>query len=357
MPTLWGRTYTRAELMERVGDVSQIGGVRASRFDGGSGDGVAAVDVDTGSGLRFTVLPGRALDICGAWYKGIPLSFRTPTGDVHGARYEPEGQGWIRTSVLGLLVTGGLTNVGDPVDDVGGSEGLHGRISNLAASNVWADGAWDGDEYNIWVQGRVRQALLYGENLELVRRIESSLGSKSIEIHDQVTNLGHRPQHMMILYHINPGHPLLDEGARLHVNSISRKFHPEYAGATDEGWEAYTGPSEDAHAEVIFHDVAADIDGTVRAAFVNDRLADGLGLGLTWKKRQLPYLGQWKNTRPGDYVTGIEPGNCTVAGRRRNRSDGTLQILDPGETAEFDVRIEVLDGLGAIEAFLALASV
>ena len=195
MPTLWGRDYTRAELMERVGDLSQVGGVREYRLDGGSGDGVEAVDLDTGSGLRFTVLPGRALDISGAWYRGIPLAFRTPTGDVQGARYEPGGQGWIRTTVLGLLVTGGLTNAGDPVDDddENGAEGLHGRLSNLGATNVWADGAWEGDDYRMWVQGRVRQALLYGENLELVRRIETALGSSTIEIHDTVTNLGHPP--------------------------------------------------------------------------------------------------------------------------------------------------------------------
>ena len=137
MPTLWGRDYTRAELMERVGDLSQVGGVREYRLDGGSGDGVEAVDLDTGSGLRFTVLPGRALDISGAWYRGIPLAFRTPTGEVQGARYEPGGQGWIRTTVLGLLVTGGLTNAGDPVDDddENGAEGLHGRLSNLGATN------------------------------------------------------------------------------------------------------------------------------------------------------------------------------------------------------------------------------
>lgn len=357
MPTLWGRDYTRAELMARVGDLSQVGGVREYRLEGGSGDGVEAVDFDTGSGLRFTVLPGRALDISSASYRGIPLAFRTPTGDVQGARYEPGGQGWIRTTVLGLLVTGGLTNVGDPVeedDDEAGAEGLHGRLSNLGATNVWADGAWDGDEYRMWVQGRVRQAILYGENLELVRRIETALGSSSIEIHDTVTNHGHRTQHMMILYHMNPGHPLLDEGARFHVRSQSRRFHDVYQGASKEGWEVYEGPSVDWQVQVLIHDVEAGADGTVHAALVNRGLGDGLGLGFTWNKNQLPYLNHWRNTTPGDYVTGIEPGNATVLGRARNRADGTLHSLGPGGTASFDVCIQVLDGADAIDEFLAL---
>ena len=158
---------------------------------------------------------------------------------------------------------------------------------------------------------------------------------------------------MMILYHMNPGHPLLDEGARLHVRSRSRRFHDAYPGATEQGWEVYEGPSADWQVQVMIHDVEAEADGTARAAIVNRGLGGGLGLGFTWNKQQLPYLNHWKNTTPGDYVTGIEPGNCTVLGRSRNRADGNLQTLEPGETATFDVSIDVLDGADAIDAFLA----
>ena len=203
MPNLWGRQISRAELMARVGDVSQVGGVREYRLDGGAGDGLSVVDVNTGSGLRFTVIPGRALDISGAWFNDIPLGFRSAAGEMHGAYYEPEGWGWVRSTVLGLLVTGGLDNVGDPAvdpDRMYTDMGLHGRLSNLAASNVHADGEWRGDEYEMWVQGRVRQAALFGENLELKRRISSSLGSTSIRIHDEMTNLGSEPEPAMILF-------------------------------------------------------------------------------------------------------------------------------------------------------------
>ena len=55
----------------------------------------------------------------------------------------------------------------------------------------------------------------------------------------------------------------------------------------------------------------------------------------------------------GNYVTGIEPANCTVLGRAVNRADGTLQILEPGETTVFDIEVSVLAGADAIGAFLA----
>ncbi len=357
MPQLWGRHFTRADLMARIGDVSQVGGVRASRLDGGPGDGLPLVDLDTGAGLRFTVVPGRALDISAAWFNDVPLGYRTPTGEVDGARYEPQGWGWIRSTVLGLLVTGGLDNVGNPASESDAffarEFGLHGRLSNLAASNVSADGEWRGDDYEMWVQGRVRQAALMGENLELKRRISTSLGATSLRIHDEVTNLGAAPEPVMILYHVNPGYPVLDDGARLHVRSRSRRPYDEHSASLEAEWATYGPPTPGWRQAVWMHDAAPDAEGRVHAALVNRRFRGGIGLGLTYRKDQLPHLNQWKMTSAGEYVTGIEPGNCTVLGRETNRADGTLQVLDPGETAEFDLDLSVLDGAEAIDQFLA----
>ncbi|MBM4435701.1 MAG: aldose 1-epimerase family protein [Actinobacteria bacterium] len=355
MPALWGRTYTRAELMARVGDISQIGGVRSSRLDGGAGDGLPVVDVDTGSGFRFTVVPGRALDISGAWYKGVPLGFRTPTGDVQGARFEPADQGWLRSNVLGLLVTCGLDNIGNPGADESGPHGLHGRLSNLAASNVLAEGAWVGDEYELSVQGRVRQAALFAENLELKRRITTRLGSSELRLHDEVTNLGHRPEPMLIMYHMNTGYPIIDQGARLHVRSRSRRPWNEHSARTEAQWAEHAGPTAGWQPQVWVHDLEAAPDGTVHAALVNRAFVDGIGLEFVWNKRQLPYLNHWRQLGLGEYVTGIEPGNGTVLGRVQNRLDGTLPVLPPGATATFDLGIRVLDGAEAIDAAIARA--
>ena len=63
MPTLYGQSLTRAELMSRVGDLSQIGGLRRGRLLDGVSDGVKVIELETGAGLRFDVLPSRGLDI------------------------------------------------------------------------------------------------------------------------------------------------------------------------------------------------------------------------------------------------------------------------------------------------------
>ena len=150
--------------------------------------------------------------------------------------------------------------------------GLHGRLSNLAASNVHADGEWQGDDYEMWVQGRVRQAALFGENLELKRRISSSLGSTSIRIHDEITNLGSEPEPAMILFHVNPGYPLLDDGARLHVRSRSRRPYDDHSASLEPGWSTYGPPTPGWQNTVWIHDVEPDSDGLVHAALVNRSL-------------------------------------------------------------------------------------
>ena len=52
-------------LRSRIGDMSQLAGLKRYAFTEGKAKGIEAVDVKTGSGLHFTVLPGRGMDL--AW--------------------------------------------------------------------------------------------------------------------------------------------------------------------------------------------------------------------------------------------------------------------------------------------------
>ena len=63
MPKLFGRNYTKRQLLDRVGDVSQLIHARRGRTDEGFAQGADLIEVSNASGLTFTVLPGRALDI------------------------------------------------------------------------------------------------------------------------------------------------------------------------------------------------------------------------------------------------------------------------------------------------------
>src|SRR5512133_437351 len=102
MATVFGEQFSREQILSHVGDLMQVAGVRMMELCEGSEHGVRIADVRTGSGLRFQVSLDRGMDISMAEYKGVPLAFRSPNGDVHPHRYEPEGIGWLRTFSGGL---------------------------------------------------------------------------------------------------------------------------------------------------------------------------------------------------------------------------------------------------------------
>ena len=54
----------------------------------------------------------------------------------------------------------------------------------------------------------------------------------------------------------------------------------------------------------------------------------------------------------GTYVMGLEPGNCLVEGRAKERAAGRLSFLEPGEEKEFVVECGILDGDEELQGFL-----
>lgn len=354
MVKLYGKEYTKEELLLKAGDISQLGGVRLSSLQEGKEQGVRTADFRTGSGFDFTVVIDRALDISLAEYKGQPLAFRSSTGETAPAYYEAEGTGWLRSFFGGLMVTCGLTQVGSPNVDDGEDLGIHGRISNIPATNVYADGEWQEDgSYEMWVQGKMRETILFGANIEMARRISAKLGESRLFIHDKVTNLGFEEKPHMILYHINAGFPVVDNGSRF--VAPTSELIPRDADATDgeEDHAVFSDPIPGFYEKVYYHEMAEDADGNVTVALINSGFNNGKGLGfyLKYSKKELPRFIQWKNMGQGIYVVGMEPANCWVGGRAAERANGTLQFLKPGETREYHLEIGVLSSQDEIKAF------
>jgi hypothetical protein len=333
-------------LLERIGDVSQVGGARLVSLGDGPEAGVAVAEFRTGSGFAFAVLPGRGMDIGFAEYQGMPLCWRSPTGEVAAAFYEPEGEGWLRGFSGGLMATCGLTTAGWPSTDLGQALPLHGRASYLPARNVYVDGEWQGDDYVMWAQGRTREVVVFGENVRLTRRVWARLGESRLYIDDVVENLGHTTVPHMIAYHFNVGFPVLDDGSELissadEIQPLTEDFVPAMATRA-----VYGPPIADAKAAVLIHRPLADADGWAHTALVNRRR--GLGLYIKQRPDQLPWLWQWKNPAQGAYVAGVEPANCFGLGRADDRARGTLQFLEPGQQQTYNVEIGVLESAQAI---------
>jgi hypothetical protein len=353
MATIFGRSFTRAELAERGGDIGQFAGVRISELGDGFERGVRIADIRTGSGFEFTVLADRGLDIGAAYFGSAPLAWRSPAAFSHPAFFEPEGLGWLRGFGGGLLTTCGLTYFGAPTVDEGQPLGLHGRASYLPAANLAHGADWHGDEYKLWVRGQMREARLFGENLLLRRCISARLGQSRLVVEDSVTNEGHESTPHMLLYHCNLGYPVLSEHSELLIDD-------EEVCARDEGsarglpdHRRFEAPTPGYSEQVFQHLPKTDSEGCARAALVNRSFDGGRGLGvfLRWRAAELPWMNQWKMMGRGAYVLGLEPATNWTLGRAAERAAGRLKFLEPGETRSYFVEIGVLASRAEIDAF------
>ena len=339
MPTLYGTKITKRQLLSRTGHVSQVAGLKRYDLADGPGKGVSAVDVQTGSGLEFTVVLDRGLDITAASYRGVNLAWRSPSGDAHPSRFDDKGAGWLRTFPGGLVTTCGLSQTGAPCQDAGQDLGVHGRYTSLPACNVSQTAAWEGNDYIIRLSGEMREAVLFGENLVLRREITTKLGESRFLLKDTVTNEGSRTAPHMILYHCNFGYPLLSEDAVLSTPHTVIKPRDEEAAAGLVDACRFDPPSANYKEKVYFHHLQPDRSGHVTIRLANPK--SRLSVELRYSPKQLPYFTQWKMLGKREYICGLEPGNALVLGRAEERKAGRLVHLKPRESRTYEIEFTV----------------
>ncbi len=353
---LFDKNYTKNDIEKNTGNLNQVGGTRHYQLTEGYSKGTRAIDVNTGSGFSFTILPDRGLDISLASYRGINLVYQTPNGEANPAFFNTSGSEWLRTFFAGLLTTCGLTNIGAPVKDNGEELGLHGRYSNTPASKVCDLSHWKKDEYLINISGEILDSILFGSKLKLHRNISSSIGISSFIIHDTVENYGVDDSPFTILYHINAGFPLLAEGSRLIVSS---EHMEPYDGISEKNIQSHNrilspqGLTEELN---YLHKMKSDREGYGYAAVINDNLLDGIGLYIKFKTDTLPYLSVWKMMGDVDYVAAIEPCNVKCENRKTLRENGLLPYLKKNRSISTEVEIGVLYGNSEICSFDQMVS-
>ena len=299
-------------LLSRVGSVQQVASVRPVSFEEGRARGTAGYLVTNGE-MSFTVMAEKCLDIAELQYKGRNFSFLSKPGLIGRNHFDTNGQEALRSIMGGLFFTCGLENICAPCTIDGKDYPMHGRIRTTPAEHLQADARWEGEEYLLSIAGEMREAELFGENLVLRRQITTRLGSKSIEVVDEIENQAFRDEPIMLMYHFNIGYPILSEQAEVLLPSV--KVTPREAASAPhvERWREVESPAPNASEYVFIHELAADSDGNTFAAIFNHQ--SGLGIQLEFNKRFLGHFMQWKSMAAGDYVIGLEPSNSSVYGK------------------------------------------
>ena len=330
----------------KVSNPAQVAGIETSILDNGAGRNSRIAWINTGSGLRLKVVPERALDITEAFMNAYSLAWISHHGTVPPLRSATHGIEWLRAFGGGLMTTCGLDHVGGPEEDEYGKRGLHGEISNLPAeiiSIVQPDLYHNRDTMSI--TGRMLQSRVFEPHLELTRTISARLGISAFEVHDTVRNLGNQPAPHMMLYHLNFGWPLVDEGTQIlwdgrwesRDSEMDRQvFNESNDFRTCPGvLEKHAGGGEAA----VYIDPTVGTDGLYQCGLYNPRL--GLRVTVSAHKNQLPALTNWQHFGQREYVLGLEPGTHHPIGQSSAREEASLIWLQPGEEREYQLKFDI----------------
>lgn len=294
----------------------------------GPGAGGRLLEVRTPQGLAADIALDRGGDLLRLAFAGREIGWHAPTeAPTPWPDQEAEhGLGFLR-GFDGFMVTCGLDHHGLPAETSAAGANyphrrafvhpLHGRISAARASILenridWAAGA-------IVVALVVRQAAVFGEVLELVRRYAFSLETPSIQVADEVTNRGFRPARHGVLYHLNVGHPLLGTDARL----------------VGEDWllrdkldDGSASPHDD-HVEVV------DVAPSPRSGLIGLQNA-GTTLSIAFDPKMLPATALWRAFQSGIFALGMEP--------QTDLADADTATLQAGESRAYALRIALESG-------------
>ncbi len=349
MVNVFGTKMSKKDFLKHFGDSSQYASAIPVELDYGTATGIKATFVKTGTGLEYMVLPGRALDIAYASYKGFALGWISKTNIVNPKYYEADGKKWLRNFYGGLLTTCGLTYMGAPCVDNGESLGLHGRVSNAEAYDVAVKNDWIEDDLFLSISGKVRETMVFGENLVMSRKISSKAGASEISIETSVENFGFESQPLMLLLHINFGFPLVSSDSAIYgiIKSIAPR---DEIAARDDGVANFNNFHQPTHLyqeKVFFIEFGANKSGDTELLLYNKKLQ--LGVSERYNLKELPYFTMWKQMGESDYVLGLEPGTAYPLGRDKIRERGELMIIKPGEVKQFDLKLSVIEGQEAIE--------
>ena len=211
------------------------------------------------------------------------------------------------------MTTCGLDNVGRASEGVG----LHGTYTFLRAEGV--------DLTRTSEEVVVRATIRDPRGLAVARTITTRVGEGRLDLVDRTVNVSDADVEAPLLYHVNLGWPLWDEGAL--VETDADRVVPRDEDAAAGPWRG-AGPASPGPERVYEH------VGATRASVVNSRL------GLTVRvESSLPRLWQWIDARPAYYAFALEPANCSVLGRAHDRAEGRLPVLRPGEERETSIAI------------------
>lgn len=292
----------------KINNSLQVGYIRRYVLTEGKENGLRVIELNNGV-LRVLLNESKGLDIMQVWHKGVNMSFVSKNGFT--SREIP----FLQRFEGGMVYTCGL-------DSIGGREGfeLHGSYHNTPAKIV----AITEEEESLQVKAEIDNTGLFGKNLILQRTVTLRKGEISLE--DTLINKGTKVEDYCLLYHINLGYPMLDEGVEIVADLESAIPRNEYSKKYLSSRGVFSAPIDNEEERCYF----LNNKGNSISA-VNKKL--GKRFTVTYSKETLPCLVQWNSPASQDYALGLEPATCFLDDQFKYNQ------LEPNREAKFEIKL------------------
>ena len=273
----------------RISNLSQIMSICRYTITEGAGVGLDVIDCNNGT-LRFLVNLSRSADIMQLYHKGENVSFVSKNG------FTSKTGDFLSRFEGGMLYTCGL-------DSVGGREGyeLHGTHHLTVATLLRAEA----NEKGIVIETMMRESALFGRNLLFCRKITTSLFEETLHIEDTLVNEDVEDANYCLLYHVNLGYPMLNEGAEMIADIASCEPRTEWAKENVESKLTISSPSPRMEECCYFLRLT-----TPSVTLKNQK--NKKAFTLTYSADTLPEFVEWKSMASGDYALGLEPSTTKL---------------------------------------------
>ena len=294
----------------RISNFQQVASIRRYTLSEGREKGLDVLDCDNGK-IRFLLNVSKACDIMQLYHEGQNMSFVSKNGFTK--REIP----FLRRFEGGMLYTCGL-------DSVGGRDGfeLHGTLHNIPAEIIRAEC----NENGITVEAIIRDTALFGKNLVMKRKISTAIFGDCITLEDMLINEGYKDEEYCLLYHINVGYPMLDNGAKVVADVESYTPRTAWAKQNETTMCAMNDAVPNQKEACYFLKLSKP-----EIALVNEKI--GKKFTVSYSGDTLTHFVEWKSMESGDYALGLEP--CTTELDDRF----AYKTIEVGEEIKFFVKI------------------
>ncbi len=296
----------------KISNFAQIAYVRRYVMSGGKEDGLRVIEVNNGK-LRFLLNESKALDLLQLWHNGTNISFVSKNG--FSKREIP----FMRRFEGGMMYTCGL-------DDVGGREGyeLHGNFHNNPALVIECRC----DESGIKIVSETDDTELFGHNITMRRTITTDILSDELNITDELINRGTKTENYALLYHVNVGYPMLDEGVTITSDATSVTPRNDWSKQQIKNRTTRVLPVDNEQETCYF------ITNKTPQILVENKKINKT-FKLSYSDDTLPYFIQWNGGASQDYALGTEVSTTLLDDKFKYNQ------IKAGETVTFKLNMKL----------------